>query len=121
MPAISHSVKKEKVKNGEKKQTIRPMKTDYWLRWEKGDRAIGYWKQRSSGESEKLYESEFSEDPFQITWGMFYDELMRKDGFKSPIPYVSDVAWANIEFFIPQYGENGRIKPGKKFAVLRWD
>lgn len=64
MPAVSFSTMKDKILNGEKKQTIRPKRSDYWLQWEEGDRLIGYWKQRSPGESEKLFDSELSEDPF---------------------------------------------------------
>ena len=109
IPVISFSVMKDKLLNGEKKQTIRPAKTDYWLRFRKGDPVYGYWKMRTK-ESEKLFESELSENPFICYLGDFTDELMIRDGFTSL--YDALTSW-----FIPKYGEHPEFE---YFIVLRW-
>jgi len=109
MPSISFSTLKNKLLNGEKKQTIRPRRTDYWLRFRKGDPIHVYWRMRTR-ECEKLFESKLSEDPFIITMGDFTDELMRRDGFISVFDALE-------KWFLPHYGW---VKD-KEFVVLRWE
>ena len=114
MPAISFSTLKDKIISDEKKQTIRPLETDYWLRWEEGDRLVGYWKQRTE-QCEKLFESKFAEDPREGTfadWGeaMMLDRLAALDGFE----YTSDM----IEWFSGHYGNNFWEKD---FVIIRWN
>lgn len=109
MPAISFSTLKDKLLSGEKKQTIRPARTDYWLRFKKGDRVVGYWKMRTK-ECEKLFESKLSENPFIITMMDFDNELMIQDGFENIINGLYD-------WFIPHYGWDKDMK----FVVLRWE
>jgi len=112
VPVIIFSTLKDKILSGEKKQTIRPKRSDWWLKFKKGDKLIGYWKLRSK-ERELLFVSELSEDPFIVKWKDFTDELMQKDGF-------SDLETANKEWFIPKYGRNGKIIPEMEFVVIRW-
>jgi len=109
MPAISFSTLKDKLLSGEKKQTIRPARTDYWLQFKKGDPVYGYWKMRTK-ECEKLFESKLSESPFVVTMSKFNDELMKRDGFH-------DATHALDKWFIPHYGWNMNAK----FVVLRWE
>ena len=109
MPAISFSTLKDKLLSGEKKQTIRPLRSDYWLKFKKGDPVYGYWKLRTK-ECEKLFESELSKDPVVVEGLEFNDELMIKDGFES----FGDAydRWFH------------KYEPGflfKKFVVLRWE
>jgi hypothetical protein len=129
MPVISFTTLKEKILSGEKKQTIRPNnpKTNWWLKWKKGDKLIGYWKLRSYRGAEAdpykpLFVSIFSEDPFSILWKDFTDELMIRDCFES-------LKEANEKWFIDNYGlvryppeggEIGIIIPDKEFVVIRW-
>jgi hypothetical protein len=110
LPSISFSTLKDKIHSEEKRQTIRPAKTDYWLRFRKGDRLFGYWKMRTK-ECVKLFEGVLSEDPFTINISDFTDELMVRDGFKS----LDD---AMYKWFIPRYGIEPEIE---NFIVLRWD
>ena len=109
MPVISFSTLKDKLLSGKKKQTIRPLKTEHWLKFKKGDPVYGYWKLRTK-ECEKLFESKLSEDPFVVSMSNFNDELMRQDGFY-------DATHALDNWFIPHYGWHGDMK----FAVLRWE
>jgi len=110
MPAISFSTMKDKLLNGEKKQTIRPARTDYWLQFKKGDPVYGYWKLRTK-ECEKLFESKLIENPFIIAPCDFSEELMIRDGFMS----LSD----GLEnWFIPHYGELPKFG---YYVVLRWE
>ena len=109
MPAISFSTLKDKILSGEKKQTIRPY-SDYWLKFKKGDRAVGYWKMRTP-ECEKLFESVFSEDPFITDLSEFDDELMSRDGF-------SNLREALLDWFWVKYPKN---LPFMDFVVLRWE
>ena len=109
MPAISFSTLKDKLLSGKKKQTIRPLRTEYWLQFKKGDPVFGYWKMRTK-ECEKLFQSKLSEDPFVVNMGNFNDELMRRDGFFSAFDALE--TW-----FIPHYGWNVNAK----FVVLRWE
>ena len=112
MPAISFSTLKDKILDGSKKQTIRPY-SPHWMKWNKGDRLVGYWKMRTKG-CEKLFESKFSENPFVIMWGDFTHELMLLDGFMS-------LKEANDEWFIPHYGSKKKgIFFWKSFVVIRW-
>jgi len=125
MPAISFSTMKDKILSGEKKQTIRP-KSDYWLKWEKGDRLVGYWKMRSSGESEQLFDSKLSEDPFitelfilsvldkdkgeyldRLNW---LKRLAQEDGFED---YIEMQLW-----FLERYGNKAW---DMDFVVIRWE
>ena len=108
MPAISFSTLKDKLLSGEKKQTIRPLRSDYWLKFKKGDPVYGYWKMRTD-ECEKLFESKLSEDPFVIEGWEFTDDLMIRDGFEGIIDGLEN-------WFYPHYG-NFYLQ---KFAVLRW-
>lgn len=108
MPAISFSTLREKILSGEKKQTIRPLRSDYWLRFKEGDRLIGYWRMRTA-KREKLFDSVLSEDPFKIPMMRFSEELMRVDGFKG----LRD---ALDSWFIPKYG----YIPDMEFVVIRW-
>jgi len=112
MPVISFSTLKDKILSGEKRQTIRPKRSDWWLKFKKGDKLIGYWKLRTK-ERELLFVSELSEDPFVVKWRDFTDELMHMDGFK-------DLETANKEWFIPKYGKDGEIIPDMEFIVIRW-
>ena len=112
MPIISFSTLKDKILSGEKKQTIRPKRSGWWLKFKKGDKLIGYWKLRSK-ERELLFVSELNEDPFVVKWRDFTDELMRMDGFE-------DLDTANKKWFIPKYGRNGKIIPEMEFVVIRW-
>lgn len=41
MPVISFNTTKEKILSGEKKQTIRPKRSDYWLKFKRGDKLVG--------------------------------------------------------------------------------
>lgn len=107
MPAISFHTMKDQVRNGEKKQTIRPLRSDHWLKQEEGDRLVGYWKQRS--EAEKLFDSEFSEDPYVTTPADWTEELAQLDGFDT----LEDM----LDWFKSKYGEKYR---NKKFVVIRW-
>ena len=101
---------KDKLLNGEKKQTIRPARTDYWLQFKKGDPVYGYWKLRTK-ECEKLFESKLIENPFIIAPCDFSEELMIRDGFMS----LSD----GLEnWFIPHYGELPKFG---YYVVLRWE
>lgn len=109
MPAISFSTLKDKILSGEKKQTIRPFGTGYWLRFRKGDRLVGYWKMRTK-QCEKLFESKLIEDPFTCKMMNFNGVLMRLDGFK-------DLEDGMNNWFIPHYGNN----PHMKFIIIRWE
>lgn len=115
MPAISFSTMKDYVKRDKKKQTIRLKRSSYWLRWEEGDRLVGYWKMRSSGSTEKLFESRFREDPFIITPDEWTKELAHKDGFRA-----YDV-WSELDlmedWFEDKYGKEYR---DMEFVVIRW-
>lgn len=108
MPAISFSTMKNKIISGEKKQTIRPKKSDYWLKWSEGDRLVGYWKQRTC-HCEKLFESQFREDPFVVNTKDWTEELAKQDGFES-LPKM--MGW-----FRRQYGDDFL---GNDFIVIRW-
>ena len=108
MPAISFSTMKDKILNGEKKQTIRPLRTNYWLKFKKGDSLVGYWKMRTS-ECEKLFESMLSEDPFIIDLSDFSDELMIRDGFSSLKEALQK--WFSVKYLNLVYMD---------FVVLRW-
>lgn len=127
MPAISFSTMKDKILSGEKKQTIRP-KSDYWFKWKEGDRLVGYWKMRSSGESEKLFDSELSEDPFVTTPDEWTVLLAIQDGFEgrteriegqTAAPYTHDTPLNTMTtWFYKQYGEGWREN---EYVVLRWN
>lgn len=109
MPAISFSVMKEKLLSGEKRQTIRPLRNGYWMRFKKGDRLVGYWKMRTK-DCEKLFDSTLAQDPFIIKMGDFNGYLMEWDGFENL--YDGLESW-----FYPKYGfENWDAE----FVVLRW-
>jgi len=108
MPAISFSTLKDKILSGEKKQTIRPLMSDYWLRFKKGDRLVGYWKLRTK-ECEKLFDSVLSEDPFVVDMWDWDDELMKRDGFEN----LND---ALEKWFQPKYGN----QTNRDFVVIRW-
>ena len=110
MPAISFSTLRDKLEAGEKKQTIRPLKTHYWLQFKKGDPVYGYWKMRTK-ESEKLFESKLSQDPFVVDPSNFTQELMQMDGFK-------DRSDAIKNWFYPTYGPDYVLM---NFVVLRWE
>ncbi len=131
MPAISFSTMKDKIISGVKKQTIRPKRSDYWLKWEEGDRLVGYWKMRASGESEKLFEGEFRQNPFIITpkddkWN---GTLAVRDGFEggeNPIHNIKgQVAGQRYtppkikmdRWFEDKYGK-GYID--MEFVVIKW-
>lgn len=109
MPAISFSTLKDKILSGEKKQTIRPFGSGFWMKFEKGSRLVGYWKMRTD-ECEKLFDSVLSEDPFIIELSDFTDELMILDGF-------SGVKDALRKWFWPKYPADLALM---KFVVLRW-
>ena len=109
MPAISFSVMKDKLLSGEKLQTIRPLNSDYWMKFRKGDRLVGYWKMRTK-ECEKLFDSTLSQDPFTIKMGDFNWYLMTWDGFK-------DLEDGLENWFFPKYGYQNWEK---EFVVLRW-
>lgn len=109
MPAISFSTLFNKLINKEKKQTIRPRFSDYWLRFKKGDRLVGYWKLRTP-ECKKLFDSELSEDPFVVDLSDFDDELMVRDGFSS-------LKEAMRHWFLPKYPNLATME----FVVLRWN
>ena len=109
MPAISFSTLKDKILSSEKTQTIRPLRSDYWLKFKKGDRVVGYWKLRTK-ECEKLFEGIFIEDPFKIDATDFTEELMIRDGFK-------DITDGLNSWFKPRYGPDFVIMD---FVVLRW-
>jgi len=111
MPSISFSTLKKKIVDGTKKQTIRPLRSSYWLRFKKGDRAIGYWKMRTK-DCEKLFESEFSEDPFIVLRKNFTDNLFIRDGFNS----LTD---GEKKWFAVKYGP-ADLNPNQKFVILRW-
>jgi hypothetical protein len=112
MPAISFTIMQDKLRSGAKKQTIRLIRSGYWLRWRKGDRLVGYWKMRTGGP--KLFESVLAEDPNVVLWCDFTDALLQADGFAS-------MEQANREFFIPLYGLRGeQVIPSLRFVVLRW-
>lgn len=118
MPAISFSTLKDKLLNGEKKQTIRPYST-FWMKWIKGNRLVGYWKMRTK-QCEKLFDSYFSEDPFVVKWKDFTDELMQRDGFTS-------LKQADELWFVPHYGQKKDVTAfgpvflwEKEFVVIRW-
>ena len=117
MPAISFSTLKDKVLSGEKKQTIRAKRSDYWLQYEEGDYFVGYWKMRSEGASEKLFESQLSEEPFVISNKDFDQELAKRDGF------TDDENFRAIDYmeswFVDQYTDE--FIDGMEFVVLRWD
>ena len=100
---------KDKLLSGEKKQTIRPLRSDYWLRFKKGDPVYGYWKLRTK-ECEKLFESMLSENPFVIEGWQFTEELMIRDGFEGLMDGLEN-------WFRPHYG-NLYLQ---KFVVLRWE
>lgn len=121
MPAISFSVMKDKLKQGEKTQTIRLKRSNYWLRYSKGDQLIGYWKQRSKGESEQLFKGVLSEDPFVVTGDEITEKLARKDGFETrvPSPHVSAISPKDnlITFLKDHYGESWE---SEEYVVLRW-
>lgn len=110
MPAISFSTLKDKLLSGEKTQTIRPARTDYWFRFKKGDRVVGYWKLRTK-ECTKLFEGVMSEDPFIVYLGDFDDDLMIRDGFESLNDGLEN-------WFLPHYGERPEFD---YFVVLRWE
>ena len=112
-PAISFSTLKDKILSGKKKQTIRPNNpdTNYWLRFKKGDKLIGFWQMRQGGE--KLFDSEFSEDPFIVKWKDFTHSLMIRDGFRN----LTD---ANENWFLDHYGDESGWLPYKEFVVIRW-
>ena len=116
MPAVSFSTMKDKILNGEKKQTIRPKRSDYWSRWQKGDRLVGYWKLRSRGESEKLFDSQFAEDPFVVSSTDFNQELALKDGFRDN-EYFKAVDHMK-SWFVNKYTDE--FIEGMEFFVLRW-
>ena len=101
---------KDKLLSGEKKQTIRPLRTSYWLKFKKDDPVYGYWKMRTK-ECIKLFESKLSENPFICYIGDFDDGLMIRDGFDS----LQD-AMAN--WFLPHYGERPEFD---YYVVLRWE
>lgn len=109
MPAISFSTMKDKLKNGEKTQTIRPKRSDYWLQYNEGDQLIGYWKQRSKGESKQLFKGVMSEDPFVISSKDFTQRLAIKDGFE-------DLRKMH-KWFKDRYGWDYM---DMKFIVIRW-
>lgn len=109
MPAISFSTLKEKILSGKKRQTIRPLRSNYWLQFKKGDKLIGYWKMRTS-ECEKLFESKLRQDPFILEMGDFNEYLMLLDGFESLEDGLDN-------WFIPHYGDNYEME----FVVLRWE
>jgi len=111
MPAISFSTLKAKLLSGEKTQTIRPKRSDFWLRFRKGDVLHCWWKLRS-GKREKLFDAIITE-VFVVKWSDFTDELMIRDGFES-------LREANRKWFIPHYGENGNVVSDKEFVVIRW-
>lgn len=121
MPAISFSTMKDKIISGEKKQTIRPKRSDYWLGYEEGDYLVGYWRMRTEGASEKLFESQLSEDPFicylnpdkyNDGYGAvnFLESLAERDGFDSMAKM--------IQWFKDKYGEEYQ---DMEFVVLRWE
>ena len=110
MPAISFSTLKDKILSGEKTQTIRPARTDYWFRFKKGDPVYGYWKMRTK-ECTKLFEGVLIENPFLVYLGDFDDELMIRDGCKS----LND---GMENWFLPHYGERPEFD---YFVVLRWE
>ena len=114
MPNISFSTLKDKILSGRKKQTIRS-KSKYWLKFEKGDRLVGYWKQQSSDESKKLFDSELAEDPFIVKVEDWTNDLARKDGFEA------DEIWPALdnmkEWFEDKYGKDYL---DMEFVVLRW-
>lgn len=115
MPAISFSTMKDKILNGEKQQTVRPLKTDYWLRWREGDRLVGYWKQRTE-ECEKLFEGEFDEDPFVISSGDFTQELAKRDGFTDDENFRAVDYMEN--WFVNKYTDD--FINGMELVVIRW-
>jgi len=108
MPAISFSTMKNKILNGKKKQTIRLLRTNYWLKFKKGDKLIGYWKMRTK-EREKLFESELSQNPFVLKMVDFDENLMILDGFKGLQDGMEN-------WFFPHYGDDLNLR----FVVLRW-
>ena len=110
MPVISFSVMKDKLLSGEKKQTIRPLGSGYWMKFKKGDRLVGYWKLRTK-ECEKLFDSTLHQDPFIIKMGDFNWHLMTWDGFESLEDGLE-------KWFYPKYGFKNWEK---EFVVLRWD
>lgn len=116
MPSISFSTLKDRIISGEKKQTIRPKKSDYWLQYEEGDYLVGYWKLRTEGASEKLFESQLSEDPFVVKVEEWTNDLAKRDGFES------DKKWPALDhmkkWFEDKYGEDYL---DMEFVVLRWD
>ena len=114
MPIISFSTLKSELINRKKRQTIRPKITNHWLRFKKGDVIIAYWKLRVPEEKHFLFRAALEEDPFIIRWIDFTDELMRRDRFDS-------LEYANMDWFIPNYGVDGKIVPEKEFIVLRWE
>ena len=116
MPAISFSTLKDKILSGEKKQTVRPKRSDYWLQYEEDDYLVGYWKMRSEGASEKLFESQLSEDPFIITPDEWTEELAHKDGFRAYNVFPA----LNLmeDWFEDKYGKEYQ---DMEFVVLRWD
>jgi len=110
MPSISFSTLKDKILSGEKTQTIRPARTDYWFRFKKGDRVVGYWKMRTK-DCEKLFEGFLIENPELVYLGDFDDDLMIRDGFKSLNDGLEN-------WFLPHYGERPEFD---YFVVLRWE
>lgn len=128
MPAISFNAEltdedgktmKQKILSGEKKQTIRPKRSDYWLRWGKGDRLVGYWKMRSSEESKKLFESEFAEDPLMIKPNDWTNSLAYNDGFRPRMIDGQKVSalGAMRYWFKEKYGEEYE---DMEFVIIRW-
>jgi len=99
---------KDKILSGEKKQTIRPY-SEYWLKFKKGDRLVGYWKMRTPN-NEKLFDSVFSEDPFWLDITEFDDELMKRDGFENLKDGLDN--WFGPKYDYPVH---------MPFVVIRWE
>lgn len=115
MVAISFSKFKEKLLNGEKRQTIRKHNPERIEQMKRLGIQI-YWKQRSANNSEKLFDAKltdhfklrFVEDatrypfflfrdhgPWAAPTDEFMDELAQKDGFKD---YKEMVLWFKDEY-----------------------
>lgn len=83
--------------------------------WGKG---VFVWILEVGGEDEgneeegKLFEAPATEI-YLIQWKDFDDELMQRDCFL-------DLEDANRRWFIPQYGNEGKVVPEKWFVVIRW-
>lgn len=126
MPAISFSTMKDKILSKEKTQTIRPKRSDYWLQWKEGDRLVGYWEMRSPGESEKLFDSEFAEDPFITTPEEWTIELARRDGFRPKRVYhmiYKDIVEQNALYSMKDWfwGKYGEGYSDLEYVVIRWE